>query len=102
MDQRQFNRACYRTCTLVLIGCGIDADTPRPEPKRRPDDPVQPEHCLWMLDEANQFYIAGKIEKANRWLGYVQGVVAARGWATLDELKRANMPDDADFDAERV
>jgi hypothetical protein len=65
------------------------------------DAPASPVHLLWMLDEAVVFYNEGKVEKANRWLGYTQGVIAALGWAPLDELKRANMPEGETFDRSR-
>jgi hypothetical protein len=59
-------------------------------------------HLSWMLAECLGFHGAGKVEKANRWLGYVQGVLACSGTATLEQLKRANMPEGAVYDAERV
>lgn len=34
-----------------------------------------------------------KREKAMRWLGFVQGALWAQNQATIDELKRMNMPD---------
>jgi hypothetical protein len=34
------------------------------------------------------------IEKAMRWLGFVQGALWAGGSATIEELKRMNMPDE--------
>lgn len=34
--------------------------------------------------------------KLNRWLGYVQGVLVARGIATLDEVKAINLKHRAD------
>lgn len=99
MTQEQFWRACYRTITLILVAPEHGA---RPQPARSETDPAGAGHLLWMLQEATLFYTAGKVEKANRWLGYAQGVIAAKGWATLEELKRANMPDGETFDGERV
>ena len=97
MDKEQFWMACYKTITLVHL-----AHPERVEPKRDEHDPASARHCVWMLQQAHEFYAEGKVEKANRWLGYTQGVIAARGWATLDELKRANMPDGAEFDRQRI
>lgn len=92
MNQTQFADACRKTRLLLRR---FDA-----EPCRVPDKPWVTEHLLWMLAEATGFY-ADKPEKANRWLGYVQGCMACHGYA-LDDLKRANMPDGETFDPGRV
>lgn len=52
------------------------------------------QHVVFMCDEGQRLVDAGKIEKAMRWLGWVQGVAYASDWATLDDLKRMNMPPD--------
>lgn len=98
MERDQFERAVLSTRTLLEAafgGVAIGAC-------RVPDDPTQAAHLSWMLATSISFIREGKVEKANRWLGYVQGVIAAKGYATLDELKRANMPEGAEFDAQRV
>lgn len=59
-------------------------------------------HVSYMLVQALAFYRANKIGKANRWLGFAQGVMLCEGWASLEELKRCNMPPGAEYDAERV
>jgi hypothetical protein len=97
MNQDQFWVACYKTITLIHL-----AHPERVEPRRDLQDPCRAEHLVWMLEMAVVHYSDGKPEKANRWLGYTQGVIAARGWATLDELKRANMPEGEQFDGDRV
>ncbi len=52
-------------------------------------------HLAWMCDEANNVLIPnGKVEKAMRWLGYVQGVLVARGLFTLSQVKEHSMPDE--------
>lgn len=45
-------------------------------------------HLLWMIDQIK----AGGMSdtKACRWLGFIQGVLCARGAAMLDELKEIN------------
>jgi hypothetical protein len=45
-------------------------------------------HLKSMLYKITLLSVSG--EKAHRWLGYVQGVVALRGGATLEELKDLN------------
>lgn len=58
-------------------------------------DYVVAEHLLYMCDEGARFVREGRAEKAMRWLGFLQGVVWSRGHASLDELKRMNMPEGA-------
>lgn len=55
-----------------------------------PEDVTSSEHCAWMLEEALKFHTAGQTDKANRWLGYVQGVLAHKYRVPLDDLKKAN------------
>jgi len=92
MNQEQFNAACRKTQTLF--------QNENATPCRVPDKPWCTDHLLWMLREAVGFY-ATKPEKANRWLGFVQGCMACHGYK-LDDLKRANMPEGETFDGERI
>jgi hypothetical protein len=105
MDTEQFWIACYKTSTLIRLGAEPPpehAEGPVLMPERSETEPTSARHLLWMLDNAASFHAANRSEKANRWLGYVQGVLVAKGWATLDQCKQANMPDGAAFDGERV
>lgn len=72
---------------------------PVKEPRRAPSDvvlerDVHVAHLAWMLGEIVPFYDAGRIEKAMRWLGYVQGACVALGMCTIDAMKDLNKPDD--------
>lgn len=96
MDIVQFTRACNETLQL-LKGRAGDFDA-----RRDTGNPTSPWHMFWMLDSAIAFYAEDKVEKANRWLGYVQGVMAAMCYASLEELKRANMPPGEVFDGEKL
>lgn len=69
--------------------------------ERCPGNEASPPHLSWMLAQALGFYDAGKPDKANRWLGFVQGVLASVG-VDVEALKRANMPEGEQFDAKRV
>ena len=51
-------------------------------------------HCVLMLDQIEDFARAGRLEKACRWLGFVQGFFWSTGRFTLDELKNHNRPID--------
>lgn len=48
------------------------------------------EHVAWMLTKIPEFLAAGRREKAMRWLGFVQGYLWSRGFASIDEMKEWN------------
>lgn len=59
-------------------------------------------HLLWMCVEAQKFLMPevgeaaiaqSKVEKAMRWLGFIQGGLVCLGDLTIDEAKEDNMPD---------
>lgn len=52
-------------------------------------NPNQLEHLMWMLDECVHLFETNWREKANRWLGFVQGCLSKDG-ISLDDLKSAN------------
>jgi hypothetical protein len=55
------------------------------------NDPLcQFEHCHWMLDTMDEFVNQGELEKAFRWLGFVQGVLWSQGVCRLDQLREHN------------
>lgn len=58
-------------------------------PARCPNYRTQMEHLAWMLEECIHFFEQGKIVKAHRWVGYVQGCMAKDG-VTSEELEAAN------------
>lgn len=49
-------------------------------------------HCHSMLDEMTEFVREGRIEKAFRWLGFIQGILWLNGVYTLTDLKNHNRP----------
>jgi hypothetical protein len=51
------------------------------------------DHLRFMCVEALNFVDAGKVPKAMRWLGFLQGVMWARGFYSLDQLKNHSRPD---------
>lgn len=53
---------------------------------------VERNHVLWMIDEIDRMVDAGRLEKAFRWLGFVQGWLWATERRTIDVLRRDNMP----------
>ena len=50
------------------------------------------EHCHGMLDKMVEFVHEGRMEKAFRWLGFVQGTLWALRVFTLTDLKNHNRP----------
>ena len=53
------------------------------------------EHCYAMLDDLDRFTREGRMDKAFRWLGFVQGCLYACGIYRIAELKDHNKPSDA-------
>ena len=49
-------------------------------------------HFKFMCQEAQLFADRGQVDKAMRWLGFLQGVLWKSGEFTLDDLKKHSMP----------
>lgn len=54
---------------------------------------VQLAHCMGMLDKMEGFLAEGRIDKAYRWLGFMQGVFWSLGIYTLTEMMNHNRKD---------
>tara|TARA_Y100000034_G_C6870091_1_gene397104 strand:+ start:983 stop:1264 length:282 start_codon:yes stop_codon:yes gene_type:complete len=50
-------------------------------------------HLLYMCRMGINFIEEGKIDKAMRWLGFIQGVLCQSGIYTIEELKSHNKDD---------
>lgn len=50
-------------------------------------------HCYGMLDDIEGFIKNDQIEKAFRWLGFIQGILWSTQKFSLTELKNHNRPD---------
>lgn len=48
-------------------------------------------HAKWMVLEMKKFLDDGQIEKAFRWLGFVQGILWCEGVYTIDEMEDHNL-----------
>jgi hypothetical protein len=53
-------------------------------------------HIMWMCVEAQKFVDEGRIEKAMRWLGFIQGVLWMSQARTLEQLKDDSRPRSAE------
>ncbi len=47
-------------------------------------------HTLWMCEQIQAFVGMGEMYKANRWLGFVQGVLWALDHLTIDQMREDN------------
>lgn len=54
-----------------------------------PDDRMACEHALWMCEQAKTF-VPLDMEKACRWLGFIQGVLWMAGIRTIAEMRDDN------------
>jgi len=50
-------------------------------------------HMLTMIPKMREFLKEGRREKTFRWLGFIQGVLWAKGVFNLEELKNHNRPE---------
>jgi len=64
------------------------------EPPRTREEALQ--HCHSMLDKMEEFVNKGRIDKAFRWLGFVQACLWVHTVHTLDELMDHNRPREGD------
>jgi len=55
-----------------------------------PSSDVALSHAAWMCEQARSFAKMGKFDKANRWIGFIQGVLWMAGRATIDEMREDN------------
>lgn len=60
-------------------------------------------HIRWMVNEIPKIIENPEKEaKANRWLGFVQGVLSMKGYYTIDEMKGHNRSDKKSSDSPKV
>jgi hypothetical protein len=67
-------------------------------PKRDPGEGMPPRidraarHAAWMLEEMRGFLAQDRWDKANRWLGFVQGLLWSTGIYTIPQMANHNRP----------
>ena len=59
------------------------------KPVRKKNE-VDAQHIRFMTEEIPRILDEGKIEKAMRWLGFMQGYLVSLGIYTLEEVKEHN------------
>ncbi len=47
-------------------------------------------HAKWMLDKIEEFVAEDELGKANRWLGFVQGIFYSFGTYTINQMRDHN------------
>ena len=50
-------------------------------------------HACWMTHQVGSLLDQGRIEKAFRWLGFIQGCLFSEGIKNLNDLKSDSRPD---------
>ncbi len=50
-------------------------------------------HAKWMLDSIEEFVAEDELDKANRWLGFIQGVFYSFGTYTINQMRDHNRPE---------
>ncbi len=59
------------------------------------------EHLRGMFPRLREIIAEGRREKAMRWVGFIQGAYWVMGAADLEDLKKMNMAEGVEYDAER-
>lgn len=44
-------------------------------------------HLYWMCEQVPVFLQQGEVDKANRWLGFIQGSLWIMGYRTIDQMR---------------
>jgi hypothetical protein len=47
-------------------------------------------HATWMCDQIEIFVSENRLDKANRWIGFIQGILWVTGRATIDQMREDN------------
>jgi hypothetical protein len=85
----------------TLIPAEPDFRGVRPAHRMRPDEVTPTDyqrraHLRWMCGAGKALVDEGRIEKAMRWLGFVQGALWGMGLVTIECMKLVNKPEVGD------
>lgn len=83
MTKEQLQNICIKYYTILN-------KLEEKEATRENDNPDSLVHLKWMLLNIPLIMDEGKIDKANRWLGFVQGVLWSRRILNINEMKDDN------------
>lgn len=79
----------------------LSPETPNGAPDRLWDHGRALQHIHWMALETRKFVDEGRVEKAMRWLGFMQGWLTAFGVYTIGDTMLHNAPPGTKFDTTR-
>lgn len=82
MTEEQIKQACIKYDSILIKSEAVI--------KRESDVPGSLNHLRWMCQEVMVFLNEGKLEKAFRWLGFIQGVLWTECICDIEELKSDN------------
>lgn len=82
MTNEQIKYVCQKY-DKALFDLGVDSE-------RESGNPGSLKHLRWMCGEIISFVDNGKIEKAYRWLGFVQGAFWVKEIFNIEQLKDDN------------
>lgn len=60
------------------------------KPVREPNISGSKRHIKWMLEEINLFLVEDRLDKAFRWLGFIQGAFWVDGTFSIEDMKTHN------------
>lgn len=87
---------CKATCAThrPLVSARLGTDDMAVNATEIREERAVMQHLAFVAEETPRLYDAGRIEKAMRWLGWLQGALWGLGAESLEEAKRRNMPDE--------
>lgn len=109
MDSNHVAAVCEQYAELIDEACAAITDI-SPVPARMPEiltrvtmagtlpSVLHLQHLLFMTHEIPKLMAEGRVEKAMRWLGWLQGACWGLGLESLEDAKKRNMPEGAAYD----
>lgn len=91
MTKEQITKAAHRHDDQIRAHCGDNTPLPAPDPWAA-GGTGRIAHLRWMLLSILAFVAEDRLDKANRWLGFVQGALWYLGISSIEESKQINKP----------
>lgn len=85
---REVHVVLFARCRSLALELGAEEPTDAEAPPKY----TSASHLVWMCDEAVKSAEAWPLDKLARWLGFVQGVLAARGKLHVDHERAFSRP----------
>lgn len=68
----------------------LDSELSQYHAFKQPDYPTSESHLVWMLKQITMEYMPRT--KANRWLGFIQGVLTVKGYINVQDERSRTRP----------